>query len=80
MKGTDMTWAEAYERRMRRFNLEVVLIALSALTDRDNLEIVGFRESRGAQARVENKPNEFGNRLLHRLWIALMILRQVLRS
>jgi hypothetical protein len=32
MKGTEMSWAQAYERRMRRFNLEVVLIALSALT------------------------------------------------
>jgi hypothetical protein len=32
MKGTEINWAQAYEKRMRRFNLEVILIALSALT------------------------------------------------
>jgi len=30
-KGGEISWALAYERRMRRFNLEVVLVALSAL-------------------------------------------------
>jgi hypothetical protein len=27
----EITWGEAYERRMRRFNLKVVLFALAAL-------------------------------------------------
>jgi hypothetical protein len=28
----ESSWEQAYERRMRRFNLEVILIALSTLT------------------------------------------------
>jgi len=32
VKGAEISWAQAYERRMRRFNLEVILVALSALT------------------------------------------------
>jgi hypothetical protein len=31
-KRTEISWAQAYEKRMRRFNLEVILVALSALT------------------------------------------------
>jgi hypothetical protein len=31
MKGTEISWAQAYERRMRRFNVEVGLVALIAL-------------------------------------------------
>ena len=29
--GRDISWTQAYERRMRRFNLEVVLVAMIAL-------------------------------------------------
>ena len=31
MGGGEISWAQAYERRMRRFNLEVILTALIAL-------------------------------------------------
>jgi hypothetical protein len=31
-RGEKIDWAQAYEKRMRRFNLEVVLAALIALT------------------------------------------------
>ena len=32
VRDEEISWAQAYERRMRRFNLEVILVALSALT------------------------------------------------
>ena len=32
MRGEEMSWVQAYERRMQRFNLEIIVIALSALT------------------------------------------------
>ena len=32
MGDEEISWVQAYERRMRRFNLEVILIALSVLT------------------------------------------------
>ena len=32
VSGGEISWAQLYERRMRRFNLEVILVALSALT------------------------------------------------
>jgi hypothetical protein len=32
VRDGEISWAQAYERRMRRFNLEVILLALSALT------------------------------------------------
>jgi len=32
MKGAKISRAQAYERRMRKFNSEVILIALSAFT------------------------------------------------
>jgi len=31
VKAGEISWTQAYERRMRRFNLEVVLVALIAL-------------------------------------------------
>lgn len=34
MQDTEVSWAQAYERRMRKSNLEVILIALNALTAR----------------------------------------------
>ena len=30
--GGETSWTQAYEKRMRRFNLEVIVFALSALT------------------------------------------------
>ena len=30
-RGGEISWTKAYERRMRRFNLEVILFALIAL-------------------------------------------------
>jgi hypothetical protein len=30
-RGTEISWTKAYKRRMRRFNLEVILFALIAL-------------------------------------------------
>ena len=32
MRSREIDWAQAYERRMRRFNLMVILAALAALT------------------------------------------------
>jgi len=32
MRDEEISWVQAYERRMRRFNLEVILVALSVLT------------------------------------------------
>jgi len=32
VRDGEISWAQAYERRMRRFNLEVIVLALSALT------------------------------------------------
>jgi len=32
VRDEEISWVQAYERRMRRFNLEVILVALSALT------------------------------------------------
>ena len=32
VRGEEMSWVQAYERRMQRFNLEIIVIALSALT------------------------------------------------
>ena len=37
VRGEEIGWVQAYEGRMRRFNLEVVLVALSALSDASNL-------------------------------------------
>ena len=32
VRDQEVSWVQAYERRMRRFNLEVIVFALSALT------------------------------------------------
>jgi hypothetical protein len=32
VRGGEVDWVQAYERRMRRFNLAVILAALTALT------------------------------------------------
>ena len=32
VRDGEISWVQAYERRMRRFNLEVILVALSVLT------------------------------------------------
>ena len=32
VRDEEISWVQAYERRMRRFNLEVIVFALSALT------------------------------------------------
>ena len=32
VKDGEISWAQAYERRMRRFNLDVILFAFFALT------------------------------------------------
>jgi hypothetical protein len=32
VRDEEISWVQAYKRRMRRFNLEVILLALSALT------------------------------------------------
>jgi hypothetical protein len=32
LRGGEVDWVQAYERRMRRFNLTVILAALTALT------------------------------------------------
>ena len=32
VRDEKISWVQAYERRMRRFNLEVIVFALSALT------------------------------------------------
>jgi len=37
VRGEEIGWVQAYEGRMRRFDLEVVLVALSALSDASNL-------------------------------------------
>jgi hypothetical protein len=31
VRGEETSWVQEYERRMRRFNLEVIVLALSAL-------------------------------------------------
>jgi len=31
-RGLDVNWARVYEKRMRRFNLEIILFALVSLT------------------------------------------------
>jgi hypothetical protein len=31
-RGLDINWVRAYEKRMRRFNLEIILFALVSLT------------------------------------------------
>ena len=32
VRGEEISWVQAYQRLMRKFNLEVILAALSALT------------------------------------------------
>ena len=39
MRGREINWAQAYERRMRRFNLEVILVGLIALKNIDRIFI-----------------------------------------
>jgi hypothetical protein len=38
----EITWGEAYERRMRRFNLKVVLLALVALVALIGCSLLGW--------------------------------------
>ena len=38
-RGEEISWTRAYEWRMRRFNLEVILLALSAPNDIDRMVV-----------------------------------------
>jgi len=39
VRGEEINWVHAYQRQMRKFSLEVILAALSALNDIDRMVV-----------------------------------------